>query len=237
MRRLFRSFDRFGVDYLLISGQASILYGAATFSEDVDIWLRPSPSNVRRLLRALASQRARIYKLTPPLTLRNLRLGHGFHFTVPRGEDTLFLDVMAAPPRVGPFEDARRRATVMSGPFGPVPVVSVPDLVELKKTQRLQDYDVISNLASRLAGAEDVPVRVLRWAARNCFRAGDRAVLLARLGRRVSEARCRAGILREIGRFQARDVAYWRRIVRDLRRLRREGKLLPAGLPVSRLVR
>ncbi len=30
MRNLFRSFDRRGVDYLLISGQASILYGAAT---------------------------------------------------------------------------------------------------------------------------------------------------------------------------------------------------------------
>ena len=37
MRRLFRSFDRFGVEYLLISGQATILYGAATFSEDVEI--------------------------------------------------------------------------------------------------------------------------------------------------------------------------------------------------------
>ena len=36
MRTLFRSFERFGVDYLLISGQASILYGAATFSEDID---------------------------------------------------------------------------------------------------------------------------------------------------------------------------------------------------------
>jgi hypothetical protein len=37
MRNLFRSFDRFGVEYLLISGQASILYGAATFSEDIEL--------------------------------------------------------------------------------------------------------------------------------------------------------------------------------------------------------
>jgi hypothetical protein len=237
MRRLFRSFDRFGVEYLLISGQASILYGAATFSEDVDVWLRPTPGNARRLLRALASQRARVYKLTPALTLRNMRFGHGFHFTLPRGKDTLFLDVMAAPPRVGPFAEARGRATVMDGPFGSVPVVSVPDLVELKKTQRFLDYDVISNLAARAVGSADVPARVLRWAARNSFRAGDRAAILARLGKTVSERRCRVGILREVGRLQGRDAAYWRRIVRDLRRLRREGRLVPAGTPVARLAR
>ncbi len=236
MRRLFRSFDRFGVEYLLISGQASILYGAAMFSEDVDIWLRPTLPNARRLLRSLAAQRARVYKLTPALTLRNLRFGHGFHFTVPRGGDTLFLDVMAVPPRVGPFADARRRAVDMDGPLGPVPVVSVPDLVELKKTQRLLDYDVISNLAARVAGTEAVSPSDLRWAARNSFRAADRAAFLARLGKAPSEARCRARILEEIGRLQTRDVIYWRRIVRDLRRLRQEGLLLPEGTPVARLL-
>lgn len=235
MRRLFRSFDRFRVDYLLISGQASILYGAATFSEDVDIWLRPTLPNARRLLRALASQRARVYKLTPPLTFRNMRFGHGFHFTLPRGTDTLFLDVMATPPRVGPFGEARRKATLMRGPFGAVPVVSVPDLVELKKTQRFVDYDVISNLVARVARTGDVPKPILRWAARNSFRAGDRAAYRERLGQEGSEERSRADILQEIGRLQTRDVVYWRRIVRDLRRLRRDGKLLAAGTPVARL--
>jgi hypothetical protein len=164
-----------------------------------------------------------------------MRFGHGFHFILPRGKDTLFLDVMAAPPRVGSFEDARRAATVMDGPSGPVPVVSIPDLVELKKTQRFLDYDVISNLAAKAVGAGDVPVRVLRWAARNSFRASDRAAILSRLGKTVSEKRCRSEILREIGRLQGRDAAYWRRIVRDLRRLRREGRLIPAGTPVARL--
>ena len=32
MRALFRAFDREGVRYLVISGQASVLYGAAFFS-------------------------------------------------------------------------------------------------------------------------------------------------------------------------------------------------------------
>ncbi|MSP15060.1 MAG: hypothetical protein EXR73_00365 [Myxococcales bacterium] len=66
MQRLFRSFDRASVRYLLINGQASILYGAASLSEDVDVWTDPRPVNVARFLRSLAALRARVYsKLTP----------------------------------------------------------------------------------------------------------------------------------------------------------------------------
>jgi hypothetical protein len=61
MRRRFRRFDAAGFDYLLIGGQASILYGAATFSEDVDVWIRPDAANAGRLLRALAVCRARVH--------------------------------------------------------------------------------------------------------------------------------------------------------------------------------
>jgi hypothetical protein len=45
MRRLFRSFEKARVR-LLISGPASILYGAATFSEDVDIWIDPTSREI-----------------------------------------------------------------------------------------------------------------------------------------------------------------------------------------------
>jgi len=36
----FRSLNSYQADYLLISGQATVLYGAATFSEDIDLWIR-----------------------------------------------------------------------------------------------------------------------------------------------------------------------------------------------------
>lgn len=58
MKNIFRSFERFGLDYILMSGQASVLYGAATFSEDIDIWVAPEAKNLERLLRALAACRA-----------------------------------------------------------------------------------------------------------------------------------------------------------------------------------
>lgn len=235
MRRLFRSFDRSGVEYLLISGQASILYGAATFSEDVDIWLKPTPENVRRFLRALASCGARVHKLTPPLEMRFLRRGHGFHFRIPARPDPLYLDVMGCPPRVGSFAASARRARRMTTGWGTLPVVSIEDLVALKKTRRLADYEVISNLVAIRLAEEDRPSKVLlRWAAANAFRAEDRAAYRRLLGVASSVERCRREILRDIDALQREDTIYWRRRIAELRRLRRAGLLLPQGAPAKR---
>ena len=118
MRRLFRSFERAGLEYLLISGQATILYGAAMFSEDVDLWIRPTAENAQKLVVALAEQRARVHRLTPPLTLRNMRSGHGFHFVVPDRPVEVYLDIMARPPRVGSFTSAKRRSRKIKTDWG-----------------------------------------------------------------------------------------------------------------------
>jgi len=230
MRNLFRSFDRFGLEYLLISGQASVLYGAATFSEDVDIWVRPTRKNVTKLLRALAACRARVYKLTPPLTVRHLRTGHGFHFTVPSTSETVYLDVMGRPPRVGDFLASRGRAVLLKSGWGSLPVVSIEDLVAIKRTRRFHDYEVISNLVRiRLSQSGPSSPGLLRWALRESFRAEDRVAFARRLGRSLTMAESRRRIARETQRCQAQDVAYWRPIIRELRELRRKGRLLPEG--------
>lgn len=234
MRNLFRSFDRFGVEYLLISGQASILYGAATFSEDIDLWVNPTQANLDRLTLSLAACRARVYKLTPPLTLRYFRRGHGFHFTLPARPDPVYLDIMGRPPRVGSFAVSRRRAQVMKTGWGTLPVVSIEDLIALKKTRRLYDYEVISNLVQIRLAQSDRPSRtLLAWASRESFRAEDRVEYAGRLGRTISESEARRRMAREIPRWQEKDVAYWRPIIRDLRDLRGRGLLLPQGSKVA----
>lgn len=236
MRRLFRSFEQAGLEYLLISGQATVLYGAATFSEDVDIWIRPTRENGARLLRALARCRARVYRLTPRLTPRNLRAGHGFHFVVPDRPLDTYLDVMGRPPRVGTFVAARRRARSIRTAWGTLPVVHPLDLVEVKKTRRLADYDVITNLVVLHLAETKQPGRgLLRWAARNAFRAEERAAILGRLGRSVTADGCAAAVSRDVATLQAKDRAYWSRIVDDLRTMRRDGKLLPDDLEVAAL--
>jgi hypothetical protein len=237
MRNPFRSFDRFGVEYLLISGQACILYGASEFSEDVDIWTRPTASNAANLMRALAACDAVVHKLTPPMTPATMRRGHGYHYKLPDVRQPLFLDVMPRPPRVGPFAAAARRARRMQSLWGPVRVVAVSDLIELKKTRRLADYDVITNLVRLALEAVHRPApELLRWAAANAFDAEVRAELLGRLGRRPSVEQCRRAIGREIAQLQAADTAHWRRRIADLRRWRRERSLLVEGTPVRALL-
>jgi hypothetical protein len=237
MRSLFRSFERQDLDYLLISGQAAILYGAATFSEDIDLWIRPTPANAARLLRALADRGATVYKLTPPLSGRNLLAGHGFHFLVPAPGGPVYLDITGRPPQVGPFGVARRRARIMSTAWGRIPVVSIVDLIALKLTKRLADYDVISNLVRvRLQEAEHPNRALLRWAMAHSFRAEDRLEFAGHLGMTQSEEDARQAILAEIARYQAQDAAYWRRIVDDLRLLRAGGRLLREGTPVFELL-
>lgn len=234
MRNLFRSFERFGVRYLLISGQASVLYGAATFSEDVDLWIDPTRSNIERCVRALAACRARVYKLTPPLAARHVRSGHGFHFTVPSADEQVYLDIMGKPPRVGPFARAWRHRRLFDSAWGRLPVVSLRDLIALKKTRRLYDYEVISNLVRILVAEAPVSTRpLLRWAADATFRAEDRQAYLLHSGLRASLDQCRRRIASEMRRLQDSDTRYWSRRIDELRRLRAKQALLPEGILVT----
>jgi hypothetical protein len=144
----FQSLERHDVEYLLISGQATVLYGAATFSEDIDVWLNPVERNIDRLVVALRDCDARYYKLTPPITIPHLIRGHGFHFILPgSGRDQIYVDLMGKPPRVDSFAKAVETARWMETEWGEIHTIGIKPLVELKKTQRLEDYPIISRLA------------------------------------------------------------------------------------------
>src|SRR5262249_5252687 len=147
----------------------------------------------------------------PPLTRKNVLAGHGFHFRVPSRPSPVALDVMFVPPRVGLFDESLTRSMTMRTPWGTLRVVSIEDLIALKRTRRQSDYEVISNLVRLRLEEEQAPARpLLRWAARTTFRAEDRVACLRDCGVRVSVASCREDIQREIARLQARDAAYWR---------------------------
>jgi hypothetical protein len=257
MRSLFRAFEREGVRYLVISGQACILYGASQFTEDLDVWIQPTLKNLRSFLRAMARVKARVYKLTPPLTLKNVRTGHGFHFRIGR---ELFVDVMGCPPRVGRFRDAASRARELETDWGVLPVSAPEDLVLLKRTNRPADYEAVSNLVRfRVMEDGDDPA-VLRWALSNTFDAGDladftvlaagklrkwpsrpalRALLPVPSSSRVRDRRIRSAarlLAIEMGDVQERGRRYWRPILADLKRLSAKRQLVPEGTLVSSLL-
>lgn len=58
MRNFFRGLEAHGARYLLIGGQASVLYGAAVFSEDIDLWVEPTSASIRALSLPLRDARA-----------------------------------------------------------------------------------------------------------------------------------------------------------------------------------
>jgi hypothetical protein len=261
MRALFRVFRSHRVRYLVVGGQAAILYGASYFSQDLDLWIDPDDGNVGCFLAALQALRARVHKLTPPLTRAALDRGHGFHFLIPLREGVMYLDVMGRPPRVGGFAGAWKRAENMPTPWGRLPVVSIPDLVETKKTNRPADYDVITRLALIRVGQADRPSpAVLDWALDHLFRVEDVLEFLRRFGTRrgldtprgMAWLRRWSGLLargkqpsvaevdraaRALGakaqKLQSAGRRYWLVRIEELRRLRSEGGLLPEGTLVT----
>ncbi len=258
MRSFLRSLERERVRFLLISGQACVLYGASQFTEDVDLWVRPTAADLRGLLRALAAARATVHKLTPQPTLRLMQRGHGFHFLIP--PDT-YVDVMGRPPRVGTFASAWARARRMDTDWGSLPVAAPEDLVLLKRTNRPSDYEAITNLVRvRHEEARD-DARVLRWTLENTFDVDDLAGIGRSAGDRMrawprrpalrallpfprgtkpvpaSRRRRAARLLAlEAAEHQERGRRYWLPLLKELRRLRAGGKLLPPGTPVSSLL-
>ncbi|MBN1674905.1 MAG: hypothetical protein JXR37_27925 [Kiritimatiellae bacterium] len=253
----FRSLEDHNVEYLLISGQATVLYGAASFSEDIDLWVNPTEPNRCAFLSALAARHACYYKATPPFELEALRAGHGFHFTVP-DDPEFFLDVMGRPPRVGAFAQASARSRTIDTPWGALRVAGIRDLVEIKKTQRVGDYPVIGQLVLRcLAEIGEPDEADCEWALANVFTLAELTELatacpaVCRYGRADPElgaylaaiadegeataeitAAAERRLLDRMAACQRRDREYWRAILAELRRMNRDGKLLRVGTPV-----
>jgi hypothetical protein len=253
--RFFQRLEEEKISYLLISGQAAVLYGAAFFSEDIDLWVEPKQANADALLRALSDLSATYYKLTPPVTEDYLCRGHGFHFCLP-GETETFLDVMGQPPRVPVFAEAFEESVIMPTDWGNIPTIGIKHLTALKSTQRLGDYPVVSQLVLRYMEQVTAPDEAdYRWALDNLHTADDLVLVLRRYPEAVSfcaslipmaENAVRQistgndpdeSALLSIERFltdriltrRQADRAYWRGIVAELRALREAGGLMPLG--------
>jgi hypothetical protein len=136
-----------GARYLLMGGQACILYGAAEFSRDTDIVILAEASNLKRLRRALSKLRAECIAV-PPLSLKWLHKGHAVHFRchLP-GVENVRLDIMAKLRNAPSFKELwRRRTTIAVASGESYDLISLPDLVQIKKTQRDKDWLMLRRL-------------------------------------------------------------------------------------------
>ena len=227
-----------------MGGQACVFYGAAQVSKDVDFVLLAGPENYARLhaaLDALQARRIAVPRFDPAVLDR----GHAVHFRCAApGAEELRVDVMTRLRDLPDFATLWARRTVFQDEAGAeFHLLSVPDLVQAKKTQRSKDWPVIELLVaihhrenSAAPGAEHITF----W-----LREARTAELLTELAARFpDETRAhlstrpllahaiggdldalRSALDAEVRAEQAKDRAYWEPLRRELEAFRREETL------------
>lgn len=130
-----------------MGGQACVFYGAAEFSRDTDLLILADAANLARLEAALGDLQAERIAV-PPLALDYLQRGHAVHFRCHHLEAAnIRVDVMSRLRGVEDFEVLWARRTTLTDTDGTVyELLSLPDLVQAKKTQRSKDWPMLQRL-------------------------------------------------------------------------------------------
>jgi hypothetical protein len=130
-----------------MGGQACVFYGAAEFSRDTDYAILADAANLARLRKALAELQAEPIAV-PPFSLKHLRRGHAIHFRCQHPEALrIRVDLMSNMRGVDAFASLWKRRTTLQIPGGErCDLLSLPDLVQAKKTQRDKDWPMIRRL-------------------------------------------------------------------------------------------
>lgn len=230
------------VQALLIGGQACVFYGAAEFSRDTDLTLLSSDNNLALLRAALRELQARRIAV-PPFERQYLLRGHAIHFRCYHPDAlNMRVDIMAVMRGVDPFEVLWDRRTHLVDDDGhPYDVISLPDLIRSKKTQRDKDWPMIRRLveADYVAHEEPSGSDVAFW-LRESRTPGMlidlaqaypteteslvpvRPLLLAARAR--NEHEIEAGLDREAHLEREADRLYWEPLRRELETLRHAGE-------------
>ena len=226
-----------------MGGQACVLYGAAEFSRDTDVVVLSDDDNLGRLATAVAVLEADVIAV-PPFTRSHLQAGHAVHFRCRAGGvEGMRLDVMARIRGLPEFAMLWERRTTIETAAGPIEVLSLPDLVTAKKTQRDKDWPMITRLVEADYAAHgpraDMP-RTAFWLRE--LRTPSILVDVARSATDVSEslvaerpllaaalagdtAAVAAGLAAEEAREREADRIYWAPLRQELERLRLERRL------------
>ena len=136
-----------GVLYLLMGGQACVLYGAAEFSRDTDIAVLAETDNLRQLAAALDRLQAESIAV-PPFEAKYLLRGHAVHFRCRHPDAAgVRVHVMSMMRGLAPFAELWQRRTTFEYDAGMrIELLSLPDLVSAKKTERDEDWPMLRRL-------------------------------------------------------------------------------------------
>ena len=241
IRQVLSTFQNYGVQALLMGGQACVFYGAAQFSKDIDFALLADAENYTRLHAALAElQAGRI--AVPRFDPAVLERGHAVHFRCQApGVEGLRVDVMTRLRDLAPFPVLWARRTTLTDESGEsFDLLAVQDLVHAKKTQREKDWPMISALVEghyHALRAEPTAERIDFWLreARTPERLNELAARFPAETRVLLSTRSllthaltgdldamRPLLDAEVRAEQAKDRAYWEPLRREMEAFRRE---------------
>ena len=130
-----------------MGGQACVFYGGAEFSRDTDLAVAADDANWQRLCDALKELEAAGIAV-PPGNPDYLRRGFAVHYRChhPEAED-MRVDIMSVMRGVDDFAKLWERRTEIADVDGTIyPLLSLPDLIQAKKTQRSKDWPMIQRL-------------------------------------------------------------------------------------------
>jgi hypothetical protein len=229
------------VQALLMGGQACVLYGAAEFSRDTDLFILADSANLDRLRSGLRDLQAECIAV-PPFEVEYLHRGHAIHFRCfhPEARE-MRLDVMSILPGLDPFAELwSRRTTIGEGMETPYELLALPDLVRAKKTQRDKDWLMVRRLLE--ANYYQHQTAPDEWHLRFWFKelrtpellfqlatkhpklcqelTSERSLLLSvRLG---DAAKVTSALAEEEFEEKRRDKSYWKPLRAELERLRHQ---------------
>jgi len=240
IRQVLLTMQKHQVQALLMGGQACVFYGAAQFSKDVDFLILAEAANFTGLHAALEELQA-VSIAVPRFDPEVLQRGHAVHFRCQAtGVEGLRIDVMTRLRDLPSFEVLwGRRTTLTMDDGSEVHLLSVPDLVDAKKTQRDKDWPIIGALLEghyQAAGHAPTPERIVFWLTES--RTPERIVELASrfpeeagllqakrpllaLARDGDLPALRAALDAEVRSVQDKDRFYWEPLKREMEEFRR----------------
>lgn len=223
-----------------MGGQACVFYGAAEFSRDTDFSILSDQQNLQSLREALADLQA-VNIALPPFEPHFLLRGHAIHFRCQRADvRDMRIDVMAKMRGVDDFAALWERRTTVNDGSLQFEVMSLPDLVNAKKTQRDKDWPMIRRLVDTdyLSQRSDATARQIQF----WFRELRSPLLLVELAARATPdaatlnsrrstllaavagdlAQVEAELQKEESAERAADRLYWEPLRAELQELRRQ---------------
>ena len=226
---------------LLMGGQACVFYGAAQFSKDIDFLILAEDENFEGLHAALGEMKATRIAV-PGFDPRVLDRGHAVHYRCKAtGVEGLRVDIMTKLRDLPDFSILwDRRTTITESDGQKIDLLSVPDLVNAKKTQRMRDWPMISALVEGHYDqytSEPNPSRIDFWLRES--RVEDRLIdLVVRFPAEAAAMavstrplltlaitpdlpRLREALDAEVRAEQEKDRVYWEPLKREMEEFRR----------------